>query len=423
MEGGGSAEPRTEKEEEKAGAAERRGAGAGAAMKFRVSARAPHGVEALLLIGGAALVGAAVVAWRHARRGKGGAKNQRDRQPVKEEVLDGGVVEDEKGGAAAWKLDRPDENLSGENTKIGSYGLDGEATAEIRHIHKDEIVAEELDTKPAEKFDQSSSRKPVEIKTHDMDIKPAEKFDQNSRSNPVEITMHEESKSVEKVDENSSKKDIKNKITRNENEDVVTSDQSNLSITGPGIALHKHSNNSDDAQEAESMENTPTAQLMIHQEQPLNDMMTDTVTETEEAKLGEGTDSVTETEEAKLGEGTIIDKDVYKQEEQKAIAELIGLVGSPALSSLVKPREKKEPALQGRNETGMKIEQDCTNGVLKEHDLSKAGATPGGAIVTMDRRSVSMAIVALIFAVTIGITIIMHLYAPPRATKLQMDSQ
>ena len=74
---GAAQEPRGEEEEEKeAGpAAERKkgGGGGGGGMKFRVRARAPHGVGALLLIGGAAVVGAAVLAWRRSRHGKTGA--------------------------------------------------------------------------------------------------------------------------------------------------------------------------------------------------------------------------------------------------------------------------------------------------------------------------------------------------------------
>ncbi|XP_062203015.1 uncharacterized protein LOC133905277 isoform X1 [Phragmites australis] len=376
MEGGGSAggggggvlcaaqEPRRQ-EEEKAGAAARRGAGTAGAMKFRVCTRAPHGVGALLLIGGAAVVGAAVVAWRHAhRRGKDGAENQRDRQPAKEEVLDGGVVEDGKDRASAREIDLSDENLSGEKTEIGSDGLDNEYV---------------------ENFDQNSSRKPDEITTLDMGCA-----------------------NVEKVDENSSNNDIGTEIAPNDNKDVEASDQSTLSIIGPGIILSKHSDHSDGAQEAESMENTPTAQLMMHQEQLLDDMMTDPVTETD----------------AKLGEQTIKDKSEFEQDENKALAGLVELVSSPALLSLVKSIEKKEPELPGWNETGMKTEQDHTNGELKKHDLiSKRGVMLRGAVTTMDRRSISMAIVALIFVVTIGITIIVRLYAPPRATKHQINLQ
>ena len=87
MEGGGGGgvlgaarEPR-EEEKGAAAAADRKG-GPVAGMKFHVSARAPHGVAALLLIGGTAVVGAAVLAWRRSRRGNKAAERQRDRQPA-----------------------------------------------------------------------------------------------------------------------------------------------------------------------------------------------------------------------------------------------------------------------------------------------------------------------------------------------------
>ena len=92
MEGGGGGvlgaaqEPREQqvlqREEGKgAAAADRKGPGAVpvAGMKFHVSARAPHGVAALLLIGGTAVVGAAVLAWRRSRRGNKSAEAERQR--------------------------------------------------------------------------------------------------------------------------------------------------------------------------------------------------------------------------------------------------------------------------------------------------------------------------------------------------------
>ncbi|WVZ90681.1 hypothetical protein U9M48_036963 [Paspalum notatum var. saurae] len=122
---GATQEPRGQRGEEKgaaAAAAERRRGG----MKFRVSARAPHGVGALLLVGGAAVVRAAVLAWRASRRGKEGAA-ERDRQSAKDVVLDGGVVEVEdgkvQGGTLVQKLDQPNENLCAGNTVTGSGGL------------------------------------------------------------------------------------------------------------------------------------------------------------------------------------------------------------------------------------------------------------------------------------------------------------
>ncbi|WVZ90675.1 hypothetical protein U9M48_036957 [Paspalum notatum var. saurae] len=456
MEPGGSAavlgatqEPRGQRGEEKgagAAAAERRRGG----MKFHVSARAPHGVGALLLVGGAAVVGAAVLAWRASRRGKkggaAGAGDQRDRQSAKDEVLDGGVVEDGKvqGGALVQKLDQPNENLSAGDTETGSGGLDGKAAEKSHQVHKDgEITGDQLDSKPEEKIDQNSDRNPavkdneqserndqnsstnhVEITTHDdmcqdnghvEEINHVERTDQNSRRSPAETVMQEMVTvclirgNMEKVDEDSSKNDVEKEIVQKDNKDAETSDQSRLSIKNPGIILNKQNDQNDGIQEAESMENTPTAQLMMHQEQLLDDMVTDTVTETEEEKEGEG---------------TIIDETELKQDEKKALAGLVELVSSPALSSLIKPTDKKEPEFLRRNETGMKIEQDHTNGELRQHDLiSKGEAMQGGAMATMDRRSHVLAILALIFAMTIGITIIVRVYTPARATKFQMGLQ
>ncbi|KAK3139970.1 hypothetical protein QOZ80_5AG0393430 [Eleusine coracana subsp. coracana] len=502
----GAEEPRERRqgEEEKAGRQPR-----GGGMKFRVSARAPHGVGALLLIGGAVLAGAAVVAWRHARRGK--RDDQQQPQPSKkeeEEVLDsGGVVEDGgkaaasaqesdhrpdddkvveggesapeiddevagdasapeidhrpddevEGAASAPEVDRPDDDgLRGEeeDTEIGSNGLDnGGVTEEIQEVqHEAEIVADEVGSERAEKFDPDSTKSTTEISMPDdavtdfrtvnseQDSEQVEKFDQNSTPKLPEISTHDvDTVIMEKGDENSTEKDsendhnstksdtdndqypitnhnkdenssennIKEDTAQDDNEDVEASDECSHNISHPDIVLDEQSR--DGAQEAESMENSPTAQLMMHPEQLLDDMAMDTEGETAEAKPGKGTVSV---------------KDVLQQEQQKATAEPDGLAGSPALSSLVKPTEKKEPEVPGRIETGMKIEQDYANGGLKEHRLiTKGGAMPGGAVMTMDRRSSSIAILALMFALTIGITIVVRLYAPPRATKLQMDLQ
>ncbi|KAJ1265674.1 hypothetical protein BS78_08G093900 [Paspalum vaginatum] len=425
MEAGGSAaggsvlgaaqEPRGQRGEEKgaAAAAERRGGG----MKFRVSARAPHGVGALLLVGGAAVVGAAVLAWRASRRGKKGAA-ERDRQSAKDEVLDGGVVEDGKvqGGTLVQKLDQPNENLSAGNTETGSGRLDGKVAEESHQVHKDsEITADQLDSKPEEKIEQNPGRNPAaKDNEHVEEIDQVERIDQNSRRNP-ETVMKEMvtvcliSGNTEKVDEDSSKNAVEKEIAQKDNKDVEVSDQSRLSIKSPGIILNKQNDQSDGIQEAESMENTPTAQLMMHQEQLLDDMVTDTVAETEEEKQGEG---------------TMIDESELEQDEKKALAGLVELVSSPALSSLIKPTDKKEPEFIRCNETGMKIEQDHTNGELRQHGLiSKGEAAQGGAIATMDRRSHALAILALIFALTIGITIIVRVYAPARTTKFKMGLQ
>ncbi|CAN6329365.1 unnamed protein product [Urochloa humidicola] len=474
MEGGGSAggggvlggavvqEPREEKQGAGAGAAdaERKGGGGGGGMKFRVSARAPHGVGAILLIGGAAVVGAAVLAWR-SRGKKGGDRHRESRQPApKGAVLGGGVVEDGKvqGVALVPKLDQSNEKFIAGNTEVGSSVVESKATEESHQVHKDnEIVADQLDSKPEEKIDENSGNNPIEVNTDDSDKEHVEEIDQNSSKNHVEITtrdMCQDNEHVEKADhveiinqnssknlvetltqevitvclvrrnvevveEDSSKNNIEKEIAQKDNKDVKAPDQSKLSISNPGIVFSKNNDESDGIQEAESMENTPTAQLMMQQDQLLDDMVTDTVTETEEEK--QDTETIAETEEEKQGEDTTRDKSALEHDEKKALAGLIELVSSPAASALVKPVEKKGPEIPGLNETGMKIDQDYTNGELRKHDLISKGGLQGGAIAIMDRRSPALAILALIFAMTIGITIFVRLYAPSRATKLQME--
>ncbi|XP_066355530.1 uncharacterized protein [Miscanthus floridulus] len=438
--------------ERKKGAGAGGGGGGGGGMKFRLRARAPHGVGAVLLIGGAAVVGAAVLAWRRSRHGnKGGAVDQPERRlTVKEDALDGGIVEDGKvqGGSLVKELGRSDENLSAGNTDIGSSRLDGNVSEESHQIHKDdEITADKLESKHEERINENSGSNPVEVHTHDLDKEHVEKVEQKSSCNHVEITAHDMcqdnehveiidhvegidqnssrnpvkiimqeivnaclvSGSVEKVEKDSSKKDIEKEIAQKDNKDVEASDQSKLCINSPEIILSKHNDESDGTQEAESMENTPTAQLMMHQDQLLDDMVTHTVTETEEAKQGER---------------TITDESELKQGEKKDLVGLVELASSPALSSLVKPVVKKEPEFPRPNETGMKVEQDYTNGELREHTdlIGKGGAMQGeGDMATMDCRSSALVVIALIFALTVGITIIVRLYAPSRATKLQMD--
>lgn len=532
MEGGGWAvggyalgaaqEPRGQqqhREEEKAAgaAAERKGAGGGG-MKFRVRARAPHGVGALLLIGGAAVVGAAVLAWRRSRHGnKSGSVDQPDRRlPAKVEGLDGGIVEDGKvqGGSLVQKLSQSNEILSVGNTDIGSGRLDGDASEESHQIHKDdEITADQTfqESKHEEKIDENSGINPVEVQMHDLESKHEERNDENSGSNPVEVHKHdldkehqhveevdqkssskhveisahdmcEDNEHVEKIDhveridqnssrnpvkaimqeminvclvsgsvekveeEDSSKKDLEKEIAPKDNKDMEASDGSKLGVNGPGIILSKHNDEcGGGAQEAESMENTPTAQLMMHQDQLLDDMVTDTVTETggavadteeddtvaeTEDVVRDTEDTVTDTEdtlaetEAEKGERAIADKGELEQDEKKDLVALAELASSPALSSLVKPTVvKKDLEFPRPNETGMKTEQDYTNGELREHnDLVSKVQGEGGVATTMESRSSAlMIILALIFALATGITIVVRLYSPSRATKLQMD--
>ncbi|XP_008673247.1 uncharacterized protein [Zea mays] len=485
MEGGGWAvgghalgaaqEPRGQqqhREEEKAAgaAAERKGAGAGGGggMKFRVRARAPHGVGALLLIGGAAVVGAAVLAWRRSRHGnKGGSVDQPDRRlPAKVEGLDGGIVEDGKvqGGSLVQKLSQSNEILSVGNTDIGSGRLDGNASEESHQIHKDgEITADQSESKHDGKIDENSGINPAEVQMHDQESKHEEKNDENSGSNPVEVHKHdldkehveevdqksssnhveisahdmcEDNEHVEKIDhveridqnssrdpvkaimqemikvclvsgsvekveeEDSSKKDLEKEIAPKDNKDMEASDGSKLGVNGPetGGAV------------ADTEEDDTVAET--------EDVVTDTedtVTDTE--------DALAETE-AEKGERAIADKGELEQDEKKDLVALPELASSPALSSLVKPTVvKKELDFPRPNETGMKTEQDYTNGELREHnDLVSKVQGEGGVATTMESRSSAlMIILALIFALATGITIVVRLYSPSRATKLQMD--
>jgi len=122
------------------------------------------------------------------------------------EVSDGVVVEDGKvqGCALVQKLDQSNENLKAEEKEIGSGRLDGKATEESHQIQKDnEIVEDQLASKPEEKIDQNSGKNPVEVNMNDTDKEHVEKIDQNSSTNHVEITtddMCQEKEHVEKID-------------------------------------------------------------------------------------------------------------------------------------------------------------------------------------------------------------------------------
>uniref|UniRef100_J3NE18 Uncharacterized protein n=2 Tax=Oryza brachyantha TaxID=4533 RepID=J3NE18_ORYBR len=129
-----------------------------------------------------------------------------------------------------------------------------------------------------------------------------------------------------------------------------------------------------------------------------------------------------EAAKVKLAE-EVMKENEFEQKEEKAKQEPTEPVSSLAYSSvpssvpsLLKQTVNKRMVNPGWNETGMKLEQDSPYGELKDHELTKGGAAMGGAISTMVRRTDSMAILALMFAVTIGITIVMRLYVPLQAT-------
>ncbi|XP_037433149.1 uncharacterized protein LOC119300223 isoform X3 [Triticum dicoccoides] len=304
-------------------------AGRGGAMRTRVCARVgtPQGVGALLLVGGA-IVGAAVVAWRRRGDGKGAKKDRRGKE---EDVLDGGVVEKEQ-----QKSDQSDENLGREDRVVEADGLDGKEAEELHEIPEqvDEIVADELDSKPTDKFDPNASKERVEV------------------------------------------------VNDTATEGVKNSDESALTINIPEVTHEEHiGQGHDDDQE------TASTQMTAHQSQISEQLKVDTMTEIATME------------------------NVSKHEEQKPPAqEPVAPIDSPtfpSLPALFKPAEKKRPANTGWNETRMKLVQDGG---------SKKAAAKGVAVVTMDRRAASMAILAIIFAVTIGANLVVRLYSTLRAT-------
>uniref|UniRef100_A0A0E0MNE3 Uncharacterized protein n=2 Tax=Oryza punctata TaxID=4537 RepID=A0A0E0MNE3_ORYPU len=171
------------------------------------------------------------------------------------------------------------------------------------------------------------------------------------------------------------------------------------------------------AEETETTSMGETVELKLAEETE-----TASMAETAEVKLAEETETIpmAETAEVKLAEEKVMKKNQFEQEEEKSKEEPVKLVSSLAYSSvpsLLKRTVKKGLVNPRWNETGMKLEQDCTNGELNEHGLTKGrAAAMGGAVLTMARRPDSMAILALIFAVTITITIVVRLYVPLQAT-------
>uniref|UniRef100_A0ACD5Y094 Uncharacterized protein n=1 Tax=Avena sativa TaxID=4498 RepID=A0ACD5Y094_AVESA len=338
--------------------------GSDGAMRARVCARVrtPHGVGALLLVGGA-IVGAAVFAWRRHGERKNSKNHHRGKE--EEEVLDGGVVENEQS-----KFNKPDENLSREDTEVEANGLDGKKTEELHEIQAkvDEIVADELDSESADKFDPSSSRECTQS---------------------IDDMGHGD---IKNDDQNSSKSGIESEITPNATQDVENSDERTLTNSSQEIAHEEHNGHSVVSdEETTSTQIIPTIQMVAHQSLISEELKTDNITET--ATL----------------------HDVSKHEEQKPLAqEPVAPVNSPACSSLpslLKPVQKKRPANPGQNETGMKLGQNRGKG-----ELSKGGAEQGATMVTMNRRATSMAILAMIFAVTVGINLMVRLYSTLRAT-------
>ncbi|KAI4987544.1 hypothetical protein ZWY2020_020344 [Hordeum vulgare] len=328
----------------------------GGAMRTRVCARVgtPQGVGALLLVGGA-IVGAAVLAWRRRGDGKDAKKDHRCKE---DDVLDGGVVESEQvwpPEVSLQKSDQSDENLGREDREVEADGLDGKEAEELHEIQEqvDEIVADELDSEPTDNSDPNASKERAET-VNDVDIEDVKNPDQN----PVKSCVEDE-------------------VTPNATEGVKNSDDSALTINSPEIAHEEHIGQSQE---------TASTRMVAHQSQISEQLKVDTMTEI----------------------ATV--ENVLKHEEEKPPAqEPVAPINSPvcpSLPALFKPAEKKRPANMGRNETGMKLGQDGG---------SKKAAEKGVAVVTMDRRAASMAILAIIFAMTIGANVIMRLYSTLRA--------
>ncbi|KAM3254898.1 hypothetical protein ACQJBY_048381 [Aegilops geniculata] len=253
------------------------------------------------------------------------------------------------------KSDQSDENLGREVRGVEANGLDGKEAEELHEIQEqvDEIVADELDSEPTDNFDPNASKERAKI---------------------VNDTDNED---VKNPDQNSVKSYVENEAT----EDVKNSDESALTINTPEVAHEEHiGQGHDDDQE------TASTQMTAHQSQISEQLKVDTMTET----------------------ATV--ENVSKHEEQKPPAqELVAPIDSPAcpsLPALFKPPEKKRPANTGWNETGMKLGQDGG---------SKKAAAKGVSLVSMDRRAASMAILAIIFAVTIGANVVVRLYSTLRA--------
>lgn len=323
----------------------------GGAMRTRVCARVGTPQGVRALL----LVGGAIVgAAVVAWRRRGDGKGvKKDRRGKEDDVLDCGVVENEQ------RSDQSDENLGRKDREVEADGLDGKEAEELHEIQEQvvEIVADELDSEPTDNFDPNASKECAEV---------------------VNVADSEDMKNP---DQNSVKSCVENEITPNATEGMKNSDESALTINSPEIAHEEHIGHGHGADEE-----TASTQMTAHQSQISEQLKVDTMTET----------------------ATV--ENVSKHEEQKPPAqEPVAPINSPAcpsLPALFKPAEKKRPANTGRNETGMKLGQD---------GASKKAAAKGVAVVTMDRRAASMAILAIIFAVTIGVNVVVRLYSTLRA--------
>ncbi|VAH44323.1 unnamed protein product [Triticum turgidum subsp. durum] len=216
-----------------------------------------------------------------------------------------------------------------------------------------EVEADGFDGKEVEEL-QEIQEQVDEILADELDSKPTDNLDPNASQESAEI------------------------INANATEGVKNSDESFLPINSPEITHEEHIGHGHGGDQQ-----TSSTQMTAHQSQISEQLKVDTMTET----------------------ATVENVSKQKPPAQERVAP-INSPACPSLPALFKPAEKKRPANTGWNETGMKLGQDGG---------SKKAAAKGVAVVTMDRRAASMAILAIIFAVTIGVNVVVRLYSTLRA--------
>ncbi|KAM3254900.1 hypothetical protein ACQJBY_048381 [Aegilops geniculata] len=260
---------------------------------------------------------------------------------------------------------------------------DGKGAKKDRRGKEDDVLDGGVVEKEQQKSDQSDENLGREVRgveANGLDGKEAEELHEIQEQVDEIVADELDSEPTDNFDPNASKERAKI-VNDTATEDVKNSDESALTINTPEVAHEEHiGQGHDDDQE------TASTQMTAHQSQISEQLKVDTMTET----------------------ATV--ENVSKHEEQKPPAqELVAPIDSPAcpsLPALFKPPEKKRPANTGWNETGMKLGQDGG---------SKKAAAKGVSLVSMDRRAASMAILAIIFAVTIGANVVVRLYSTLRA--------
>ncbi|KAM3254899.1 hypothetical protein ACQJBY_048381 [Aegilops geniculata] len=259
---------------------------------------------------------------------------------------------------------------------------DGKGAKKDRRGKEDDVLDGGVVEKEqkSDQSDENLGREVRGVEANGLDGKEAEELHEIQEQVDEIVADELDSEPTDNFDPNASKERAKI-VNDTATEDVKNSDESALTINTPEVAHEEHiGQGHDDDQE------TASTQMTAHQSQISEQLKVDTMTET----------------------ATV--ENVSKHEEQKPPAqELVAPIDSPAcpsLPALFKPPEKKRPANTGWNETGMKLGQDGG---------SKKAAAKGVSLVSMDRRAASMAILAIIFAVTIGANVVVRLYSTLRA--------